>query len=150
MLLYLGNKGIDVYVDLTRSSPLTELEKDAVTLLKQIIKVSVAQTFECWSIRMRGSYTSCNKSFDYGSKGWGSLHSLSLLGLDNVLISCLLMLFSFGVDIVEDFKEYTQRDYYCWLKTYNCWYKLKLLDNAAGRKLRLLEESVVADEKMKR
>nr|GEW29358.1 hypothetical protein [Tanacetum cinerariifolium] len=55
----------------------------------------------------------------------------------------------FGVDAVEDFKEYTQRDYYCWLKTYNCWYKLKLLDNAAGRKLRLLEESVVADEKIK-
>nr|GEX94295.1 hypothetical protein [Tanacetum cinerariifolium] len=27
----------------------------------------------------------------------------------------------FGVDAVEDFKEYTQRDYYCWLKTYNCW-----------------------------
>nr|GEV38509.1 hypothetical protein [Tanacetum cinerariifolium] len=72
------------------------------------------------------------------------------------LIVCLLMtlflisLLSFGVNVVEDFKEYTQRDYYCWLKTYNCWYKLKLLDNAAGRKLRLLEESVVADEKMKR
>nr|GEV91189.1 hypothetical protein [Tanacetum cinerariifolium] len=29
-------------------------------------------------------------------------------------------------------------------------YKLKLLDNAAGRKLRLLEESAVADEKIKR
>nr|GEU30928.1 reverse transcriptase domain-containing protein [Tanacetum cinerariifolium] len=56
----------------------------------------------------------------------------------------------FGVDVVEDFKEYTPRDYYCWLKTYNCWYKLKLLDNAAERKLRLLEESVTADEKMKR
>nr|GFA43574.1 hypothetical protein [Tanacetum cinerariifolium] len=37
---------------------------------------------------------------------------------------------SFGVDAVEDFKEYTLSDYYCWLKTY-CWlYKLKLLDNA--------------------
>nr|GFA85885.1 ribonuclease H-like domain-containing protein [Tanacetum cinerariifolium] len=37
----------------------------------------------------------------------------------------------FRVDAVEDFKEYTMRDYYCWLKTYCCWYKLKLLDNAA-------------------
>nr|GEY86319.1 hypothetical protein [Tanacetum cinerariifolium] len=26
----------------------------------------------------------------------------------------------FGVDAVEDFKEYTLRDYYCWLKTYCC------------------------------
>nr|GEU28854.1 hypothetical protein [Tanacetum cinerariifolium] len=37
----------------------------------------------------------------------------------------------FRVDAVEDFKEYTLRDYYCWLRTYCCWYKLKLLDNAA-------------------
>nr|GEV42523.1 hypothetical protein [Tanacetum cinerariifolium] len=28
-----------------------------------------------------------------------------------------VMLFSFGVDIVEDFKEYMLRDYCCWLKT---------------------------------
>nr|GEU31656.1 ribonuclease H-like domain-containing protein [Tanacetum cinerariifolium] len=28
---------------------------------------------------------------------------------------------SFGVDDVEDFKEYTLRDYYCCLKTYCCW-----------------------------
>nr|GEZ25535.1 hypothetical protein [Tanacetum cinerariifolium] len=33
--------------------------------------------------------------------------------------------------------------------TYNCWYKLKLLDNAADSRLRLLEENVAADEKMK-
>nr|GEU28906.1 hypothetical protein [Tanacetum cinerariifolium] len=46
----------------------------------------------------------------------------------------------FGVDIVEDFKEYTLRDYYSWLKTYCCWYKLKLLDNAADSRLRLLEQ----------
>nr|GEV39642.1 uncharacterized mitochondrial protein AtMg00810-like [Tanacetum cinerariifolium] len=39
------------------------------------------------------------------------------------------------------FKEYTLRNYYCWLKTYCCWYKLKLLDNAADSRLRLLEES---------
>nr|GEY86859.1 hypothetical protein [Tanacetum cinerariifolium] len=36
----------------------------------------------------------------------------------------------FIVDADEDFKEYMLRDYYCWLKTYCCWYKLKLLDNA--------------------
>nr|GEW67294.1 reverse transcriptase domain-containing protein [Tanacetum cinerariifolium] len=29
-----------------------------------------------------------------------------VLGLNNVLISCMLILFSFGVDAVEDFKEY--------------------------------------------
>nr|GEX26366.1 hypothetical protein [Tanacetum cinerariifolium] len=48
----------------------------------------------------------------------------------------------------EDFKEYTLRDYYCWLKTYCCWYKLKLLDNAADSRLRLLEESATPDDKM--
>nr|GEZ57958.1 hypothetical protein [Tanacetum cinerariifolium] len=57
---------------------------------------------------------------------------------------------NFGVDVVEDFKEYTLRDYYCWLKTYCCWYKIKLLDNAADSRLRLLEESVVVDDKMKK
>nr|GEY48534.1 hypothetical protein [Tanacetum cinerariifolium] len=56
----------------------------------------------------------------------------------------------FGVDAIKDFKEYTLRDYYCWLKTYCCWYKLKLLDNAADSRLRLLEESAAADEKMKK
>nr|GFA18570.1 hypothetical protein [Tanacetum cinerariifolium] len=56
----------------------------------------------------------------------------------------------FGVDAVEDFKEYTLRDYYCWLKTYCCWYKLKLLDNVVDIKLRLLEESTPADDKMKK
>nr|GEU34885.1 hypothetical protein [Tanacetum cinerariifolium] len=49
--------------------------------------------------------------------------------------------FSFGVDAVEDFKEYTLRDYCCWLKTYCCRLKLKLLDDAADIKLRLLEQS---------
>nr|GEX83455.1 uncharacterized mitochondrial protein AtMg00810-like [Tanacetum cinerariifolium] len=57
---------------------------------------------------------------------------------------------SFGVDVVEDFKEYTLKNYYCWLKIYCCWYKLKLLDNAADSRLRLLEESAVADDKMKK
>nr|GEV91327.1 hypothetical protein [Tanacetum cinerariifolium] len=56
----------------------------------------------------------------------------------------------FGVDVVEDFKEYTLRDYYCWLKTYYCRYKLKLLDNAADSRLRLLEQSAAADDKMKK
>nr|GEW43263.1 retrovirus-related Pol polyprotein from transposon TNT 1-94 [Tanacetum cinerariifolium] len=57
---------------------------------------------------------------------------------------------SFGVDAVENFKEYTLRNYYCWLKTYCCWYKLKLLDNAADSSLRLLEQSAAADDKMKK
>nr|GFA33862.1 hypothetical protein [Tanacetum cinerariifolium] len=57
---------------------------------------------------------------------------------------------NFGVDVVEYFKEYTLRDYYCWLKTYCCWCKLKLLDNAADSRLRLLEQSVAADDKMKK
>nr|GEV50791.1 hypothetical protein [Tanacetum cinerariifolium] len=48
----------------------------------------------------------------------------------------------------KDFKKFTLRDYYCWLKTYCCWYKLKLLDNAADSRLRLLEESAVVDDKM--
>nr|GEW48872.1 reverse transcriptase domain-containing protein [Tanacetum cinerariifolium] len=56
----------------------------------------------------------------------------------------------FGFDDVEDFNEYTPRDYYRWLKTYCCWYKLKLLDNAVDIKLRRLEESVIADDKMKK
>nr|GEU97400.1 reverse transcriptase domain-containing protein [Tanacetum cinerariifolium] len=43
-------------------------------------------------------------------------------------------------DVVEDFKEYTLRDYYYWLKTYCYWYKLLLLDNAADLRLRLLEQ----------
>nr|GEW34904.1 hypothetical protein [Tanacetum cinerariifolium] len=30
----------------------------------------------------------------------------------------------FGVDAVEDFREYTLRDYYCWLKTYCCCLKI--------------------------
>nr|GEW79227.1 hypothetical protein [Tanacetum cinerariifolium] len=47
----------------------------------------------------------------------------------------------FGVDAAKDFKEYTLRNYYCWLKTYCCWYKLMLLDNAADSRLRLLEQS---------
>nr|GEW75622.1 ribonuclease H-like domain-containing protein [Tanacetum cinerariifolium] len=52
-----------------------------------------------------------------------SFNNLSglLLGLNNVLISSMLILFSFGVDAVENFKEYTPMDYYCWLTTYNCW-----------------------------
>nr|GEV95972.1 hypothetical protein [Tanacetum cinerariifolium] len=58
--------------------------------------------------------------------------------------------YSFGVDAIEDFKEYTLRDYYCWLKTYCCLYKLKLLDNATDPRLRLLEESHAADEKIKK
>nr|GEY80656.1 hypothetical protein [Tanacetum cinerariifolium] len=57
---------------------------------------------------------------------------------------------NFGVDAVEDFNEYTLRDYYCWLKTYCCWYKLKMLDNAADSRLRLLEQSAAVADKMKK
>nr|GEY70999.1 ribonuclease H-like domain-containing protein [Tanacetum cinerariifolium] len=54
----------------------------------------------------------------------------SLLGLNNVLISCMLLLFSFGVDAAEDFKENTLRDYYCWLKTYSCCLRDKDLEES--------------------
>nr|GEX57594.1 hypothetical protein [Tanacetum cinerariifolium] len=47
-------------------------------------------------------------------------------------------------------QEYTLRDYYYWLKTYCCWYKLKLLDNVADSRLRLLEQSAAVDDKMKK
>nr|GEW52931.1 reverse transcriptase domain-containing protein [Tanacetum cinerariifolium] len=69
-----------------------------------------------------------------------------------LLVELLLVqgVFCFGVDAVEDFKEYTLRDHYCWLKTYCCWNKLKLLDNAADSRLRLLEQSVAVDDKMKK
>nr|GEU38051.1 hypothetical protein [Tanacetum cinerariifolium] len=67
-----------------------------------------------------------------------------------LLVERRYLLTSFGVDAVEDFKEYMLRDYYWWLKTYCCWYKLKLLDNATDLRLRLLEESAAADDKMKK
>nr|GEZ67443.1 hypothetical protein [Tanacetum cinerariifolium] len=47
--------------------------------------------------------------------------------------------------IGETNQENTLRDYYCWLKTYCCWYKLKLLDNAVDSRLRLLEQSAAVD-----
>nr|GEZ19185.1 hypothetical protein [Tanacetum cinerariifolium] len=50
----------------------------------------------------------------------------------------------FEVDAAKDFKENMLRDYCCWLKTYYCLCKLKLLDNAADIKLRLLEQSDAA------
>nr|GEV84927.1 uncharacterized mitochondrial protein AtMg00810-like [Tanacetum cinerariifolium] len=53
-------------------------------------------------------------------------------------------------DDVIELQEYTLRDYYCWLKTYCCWYKLKLLDKTADLRLRLLEESAAANDKMKK
>nr|GEY26190.1 uncharacterized mitochondrial protein AtMg00810-like [Tanacetum cinerariifolium] len=53
------------------------------------------------------------------------------------------------LELLKDFKEYTLRGYYCWLKTYCCWCKLKLLDNVVGSRLRLLEENDVAVEKDK-
>nr|GEU44408.1 hypothetical protein [Tanacetum cinerariifolium] len=53
----------------------------------------------------------------------------------------LLELLSFGVDAAEDFKKNMLRDYYFWLKTYCYSCKLRLLDDAADIKLRLLEQS---------
>nr|GEU33306.1 hypothetical protein [Tanacetum cinerariifolium] len=44
----------------------------------------------------------------------------------------------FGVDDVEDFKEYTLRDYYCWLKTYCCWDRYALLFNANCKPIRVI------------
>nr|GEU50058.1 hypothetical protein [Tanacetum cinerariifolium] len=88
----------------------------------------------------------------------GHLHELDLSLVvpesDRALLSASSVVMklkqpSFGVDAVEDFKEYTLRDYYCWLKTC-CWYKLKLLDNVVDTKLRLLEESAADDDKMKK
>nr|GEU50811.1 hypothetical protein [Tanacetum cinerariifolium] len=58
-----------------------------------------------------------------------------------LLVEKRYLLTSFKGDVAEDFKQYTLRDYYCWLKTYNCWCKLMLLDDAADIKLRLLEQS---------
>nr|GEY10052.1 hypothetical protein [Tanacetum cinerariifolium] len=51
---------------------------------------------------------------------------------DDVYTEATPLVLSFGVDTVEDFKEYMLRDYYCWLKTYCYWFWLKLLDNTAG------------------
>nr|GEV73347.1 hypothetical protein [Tanacetum cinerariifolium] len=83
------------------------------------------------------------------------VHTTQVVKDTHVTLTLVLIPFSsqlpgFGVDAVEDFKEYTLRDYYCWLKTYYCWYKLKLLDNVVDSRLRLLEESDVANDKMKK
>nr|GEZ40046.1 hypothetical protein [Tanacetum cinerariifolium] len=67
---------------------------------------------------------------------------LNKLTLSKTRFTCSWAL-SFGVDAVEDFKEYTLRDYYCWCK-------LKLLDNDADSILRLLEQSATVDDKMKK
>nr|GEW45593.1 copia protein [Tanacetum cinerariifolium] len=82
-----------------------------------------------------------NQLLDYGHYITAVSHKLMLFGLTKVAAVNLMLL---------DFKEFTLRDYYCWLKTYYCWYKLKLLDNAADSRLRLLEQSAAADDKMKK
>nr|GEX33979.1 reverse transcriptase domain-containing protein [Tanacetum cinerariifolium] len=61
-----------------------------------------------------------------------------VLGLNNVLIFCMLMLFSFEVDVVEDFKEFTLRAYYCWLKTYCCWNRYALSFNANCKPIKVI------------
>nr|GFB10513.1 hypothetical protein [Tanacetum cinerariifolium] len=37
----------------------------------------------------------------------------------------------------EDFKQYTLRDYYCWLKTYNCWNRYALSFNVNCKPIRV-------------
>nr|GEZ19659.1 putative ribonuclease H-like domain-containing protein [Tanacetum cinerariifolium] len=69
---------------------------------------------------------------------------------DDVYAEATPLALNFGVDAIEDFKEYKLRVYYCWLKSYDCWYKLKLLDNAVDSRLRLLEQSAVVDDKIKK
>nr|GEZ29971.1 hypothetical protein [Tanacetum cinerariifolium] len=44
---------------------------------------------------------------------------------------------NFEVDDVEDFKEYTLRDYYCWLKTYCCWNRCALSFNVNCKPIRV-------------
>nr|GEU48970.1 ribonuclease H-like domain-containing protein [Tanacetum cinerariifolium] len=44
---------------------------------------------------------------------------------------------SFRVDAIEDFIEYTLRDYYCWLKTYYCWNRYALSFNATCKPIRV-------------
>nr|GEW29566.1 ribonuclease H-like domain, reverse transcriptase, RNA-dependent DNA polymerase [Tanacetum cinerariifolium] len=84
-------------------------------------------------------------------KSWKLLESCGIHIITFTTTQMILLVErSFGVDVVKDFKEYTLRDYYCSLKTYYCWYKLKLLDNAADLRLRLLEQSADVDEKMKK
>nr|GEY46844.1 hypothetical protein [Tanacetum cinerariifolium] len=65
-------------------------------------------------------------------KSWKLLESCRVHIITFITIQMILLVEkSFGVDSVEDFNGYMLRDYYYWLKTYCCWYKLKLLDNAA-------------------
>nr|GEV53606.1 hypothetical protein [Tanacetum cinerariifolium] len=89
------------------------------------------------------NYAGCNLDKKSTSGGCQIFRGKLVLGLNNVLISCMLMLFNFRVDATKDFKEFTLKGYYCWLKTYCCWCKLKLLDNVADSRLRLLEQNLL-------
>nr|GEW94877.1 hypothetical protein [Tanacetum cinerariifolium] len=60
---------------------------------------------------------------------------------------------SFGVDAVEDFKEYMLRDYYCWLKINCCWNRYALSFNAndviaIARHIVVLDLKVVSAAKL--
>nr|GEV68113.1 hypothetical protein [Tanacetum cinerariifolium] len=59
-------------------------------------------------------------------------------------------LYNHSDDLVSREKMSIDKDYYCWSKTYCCWYKLMLLDNAVDTRLRLLEQSAVVDDKMRK
>nr|GEX31144.1 hypothetical protein [Tanacetum cinerariifolium] len=84
-----------------------------------------------------------NQLLNYGLIITAVSYTLMLFGLTKDAVYLMLLGHNFRVDAVEDFKEYTLRDYYCW-------YKLKLLDNAADSRLRLLEQSAVVDDKIKK
>nr|GEU39582.1 ribonuclease H-like domain-containing protein [Tanacetum cinerariifolium] len=59
--------------------------------------------------------------------------------LHRSMIRSLMYLTSSRPDII--LQRYSLRDYYCWLKTYCCWCKLMLLDDAVDIKIRLPEQS---------
>nr|GEW42552.1 DNA-directed DNA polymerase [Tanacetum cinerariifolium] len=125
------------------SKPKNFLDDFLLNTLKTMFKKPNVEA-QVWK-NQRGSYGLAKV------KSWKLLESYGVHIITFTATQMILLVKrSFGVDAVEDFKEYTLRDYYCWLKIYCWWYKLKELDNAADSRLRLLEESDAADEKMKR
>nr|GEV60356.1 hypothetical protein [Tanacetum cinerariifolium] len=80
------------------------------------------------------------------------IHGLAKVKSWKLLESCRVHIITFTTTqmillVERRLQEYTLRDYYCWLKTYCCCYKLKLLDDAADIKLRPLEQSAIDDDK---
>nr|GEW42766.1 hypothetical protein [Tanacetum cinerariifolium] len=101
------------------------------------IKDSCKLLFHAWpsaGVKLLGGAVSRDTNFISGLDMRRAVNVVDLMSL----------LPHFGDDAVEDFEEYTLRDYYC------CWYKLKLLDNVDDSRLRLLEKSALVDDKMKK